>query len=100
MTANKVQDMASKAHVIDDQTQALMESVRQKNNKAMTWFAISWTILFALAVFGLYYQNHLASQNKQHIDCIIKDLATPQKKGTQHKYIDRLSTDCSIKFTP
>lgn len=100
MTAkNKVQKATDYAHALDDETQAVLVAVRSKNSKAIKWFVVSWTVLFALAVFGIYYQNHLATQNKQHIDCIIKDLATPLKPGTRAKYIENLSTDCKIRFT-
>lgn len=53
-----------------------------------------------LISYSINQANRLSVQNKQHIDCIIKDLATPQKPGTQHKYISELSSQCNIKFTP
>lgn len=96
---DKTTQAVEKAHTLDEATQATIESVKKKNYRAIQWFIISWTILFSLAVFGIYKQNEIAAQNKKHIDCIIKDLATPQKPGTSHKYIENLSTDCNIKFT-
>ena len=96
---NKEEIASTKASVLDEETQALLHSVRNRNTMAIRWFVISWTILFGLAVFGIYYQNKLAAENKQHIDCIIKDLATPQKPGTTTKYITDLSTECNIQFT-
>lgn len=54
-----------------------------------------------LVAYGINQNNRLATQSKQHIDCIIKDLSTPQPSGTTHKYIDyqtRLTSDCKIKF--
>lgn len=101
MTKSKVQIASERVKALDTETQNLLSDVRSKNSKALRWFAASWTILFILAVGGLYYQNKLATQSKSHIDCIIKDLSTPQAPGTTHKYIDyqtRLSADCKIKF--
>lgn len=100
MTKTKVQRASEHVKALDEETQNLLSDVRSKNSKALRWFAVSWTILFVLAIVGLYYQNRLATENTQHINCIIKDLATPQKPGTQHKYIANLQTDCNIKFTP
>lgn len=100
MTSNRVQKASVQVHVLDEETQALLNSVRSNNSKAVGWFVACWTILLILGVAGIVYQNHIAVQNKQHIDCIIKDLATPQKPGTTHKYIENLSTDCNIRFTP
>lgn len=99
-TKAEVDRAALKANVLDKETNDLLESVAAKNYNAIKWFIISWSILFALAVFGIYYQNKLATQNKAHIDCIIKDLATPLPSGSQHKYIQILSDECHIKFTP
>lgn len=99
MTKSKVVVASEKAHTLDKETQAVLTSVRSKNNRAILWFIVSWTILFVLAVGGLFYQNHIAAQNKQHIDCIIKDLATPLPQGSRSKYIENLSTDCNIRFT-
>lgn len=48
----------------------------------------------------LAIQNkELADQNTQHINCIIKDLATPIPVNARGKVITNLSTDCDIKFT-
>lgn len=58
---------------------------------------ISYSVNRANAAIKL--QNVIAAQNKQHIDCIIKDLATPQQPGTNHKFISDLSSQCNIKFT-
>lgn len=96
---SKVVQASEQVKVLDEETQALLSSVKRNNTKAISWFIACWTILFLLAVGGIWKQNLIAAQNKQHIDCIIKDLATPQKPGTQHKYIENLSTDCKIKFT-
>lgn len=102
MTTGKAQKATQYAHTLDEETQATLDRVRTKNNKAIGWFIVSWTILLLLALFGIYYQNRLATQSKNHIDCIIKDLSTPLPAGAKARYIDyqtRLSADCRIKFT-
>lgn len=99
MTPNsKVQLAAERAHLLDTETQTVLRNVRSKSNKAIWWFVACWTILFILAIGGLIYQNRIANSNRQHIDCIVKLLATPQKPGTTHKFISNLS-ECNIKFT-
>lgn len=52
-----------------------------------------------LVGYGIRQNTELAAQSKQHIDCIIKDLATPIPTGSKSRYIDNLQTDCKIKFT-
>lgn len=102
MTQNKVQQASDKAHFLDEETQAVFASVKNNFNKTFIWFVVSWTSLLVIGVYGIYDQIHIFTQSKQHIDCIIKDLSTPQKPGTTHKYIDprsSLTRDCNIKFT-
>lgn len=102
MTDIKVKKAADKAHYLDAETRHILSAIKSKNNKALAWFIISWSILLAVGVSGIYRQNQIAIQNKKHIDCIIKDLATPPPKGASpnaKKYIENLSTDCNIKFT-
>lgn len=97
MTKNKVQMASAHVKALDEETQTLISDVRAKNSKALRWFFVSWTILFILAITGLYQQNRLASQNKSHIDCIVKLLATPASSG-QTRHIANLST-CQIKVS-
>lgn len=90
---------AGEAHTLNAATQDLIASVERKNNKAVRWFIISWTILFALGVFGIYKQNQIASANKKHIDCIVKLFTTPLPSTAHSRQIINPSTTCSIKFT-
>lgn len=102
MTDLAVKKAASKAHALDEASQTLRSSARRKWNKAIIFAVAAFLILCVIGVVGIFYQVHYAYLNKQHIDCIIKDLSTPQKPGTTHKYIDYrsiLSSDCNIKFT-
>ncbi len=93
-------DIASvKAHAINRETQDLLKRVGKSNSRALRWFIFSWTILLAVGVGGIYQQNHIARQNKQHIDCIIKLFVTPLPKGAQHKTIIDPSATCGITFT-
>lgn len=105
MTDAKVKKAADKAHALDEASQTLRISAKRKWNKAIISCVIAFFILFSTGVIGLMYQNHYALQSKRHIDCIIKDLATPPPPGSSpnaRKYIDirsTLSSDCNIKFT-
>lgn len=96
-TKTRAEVAGDKARVLDEHTNHLLESVKKKNNKALAWFIVSWSVLFVLGVVGIFYQNRLATQNKNHIDCIVKLLATPSSPG-QSRHITDLST-CKIKVT-
>lgn len=86
--------------VLDETTQALLVSIEQKDRKRRFWYTIAFLMLLTVGIAGVYYQNYLAAQNKEHIDCIIKDLSTPLPQNSRSKYIDVLSNECHIKFTP
>lgn len=98
MTKSKVDKASEHATALNDETQALLHSVRSKNNKALTWFIACWTILFMLAVFGIYKQTLIANQSKEHIDCIVKLFSTPTPQGSRTKFITDAYTTCNIRF--
>lgn len=82
-------------------TDALMRSIASKNHKFRIWAAISMLLLIItiiIGVVGIFQQNSIATNNKKHIDCIVKLLATPQKPGTTHKFITDASQTCNINF--
>lgn len=89
-------------------TEALMASIAHNNRKFRLWASISVVLLagtMIIGVIGIYQgnnaihlQNSLANQNKTHIDCIVKLLATPQKPGTTHKFITNAGHTCNINF--
>lgn len=99
MSPSKLNAAADKAHVLDDATQKLLGEAKRKNNRATRWFIASWTVLLLLGLVGIFYQNHIATANKQHIDCIVKLLATPLPPGTRARILTNASTTCNIKFT-
>lgn len=97
--SKKAVDKASeKTRILDTATQELLRSTRKKNSLAVTSFVVCWSILLIVGIFGIFKQNEIANQNKTHIDCIVKLLATPQKPGTTHKFITDASQTCNIKF--
>lgn len=98
MIPSKVQTASNKADVLDKETQAVLSHVRRSNTKALRWFTVCWTILLLLGIFGIYKQVEIGVHSQQHIDCIVKLLATPQKPGTTHKFISDASETCNIKF--
>lgn len=92
-------DKASEvARVLDNETQALLASVRKKNALATVAFVVCWSILLLVGILGIYRQNQLATANQKHIDCIVKLLATPSHSGQTRRIFD-LST-CQIKVSP
>lgn len=98
MTKSRVDKASEHAKNLDDETQALLHSVRSKNSKAVKWFVICWTILFMLAVFGIFKQTQIANQSKDHIDCIVKLFSTPTPKDSRTKFISNAYTTCNIRF--
>lgn len=96
-----VKKASDKAHNLDKASEALRISAKKKWNRAIVLYSVAFFILLLVGVGGIIYQNYLANQSKNHLDCVIKDLSTPQKAGTTHKYIDyksSLTKDCKIKF--
>lgn len=86
---------------LDVATQAIIMRLNKSDNRLKVSAFILIVILLASAVIGIFYQNHYALQNKNHVDCIIKDLSTPLPPGAKARVIDyqtRLSADCKIKF--
>lgn len=98
MTKSKVKVASEHVKVLDEETQTLLDSVRNKNRKALTWFVVCWTILFLLAVGGIYKQTQIANQSKDHIDCIVKLFSTPTPQGSRTKFISDAYTTCNIRF--
>lgn len=93
-----VADKASdKAHAIDEATQSLIKSIETKDRRLRVWFVVSWTILLLIGIVGIYKQNQIANQNKQHIDCIVKLFVTPTPPNTLHKVIIDPEGQCEIK---
>lgn len=98
MTKSKVDKASEHATTLNDETQALLHSVRSKNNKALKWFIVCWTILFLLAVGGIWKQNQIANQSKNHLDCIVKLFTTPIPKDQRSRTISNPNTTCNIQF--
>ena len=87
-----------KLEVLDTATQETLTTIRQKDARFRRMAMVFFIVLVAVGVAGLYYQNHLAAQNKQHIDCIIKLSETPLGPTDRAKYISTLNNTCQIKF--
>lgn len=94
----KVQQAADKAHTIDSATRELLTSVKKKNNKAVLWFVVCWSILLIVGVVGIYTQAEIAQKNQKHIDCIVKLFTTPLPSTAKSRTISNPSTTCNINF--
>lgn len=84
--------------VLDSTTRELLRSIEHKDSRRRFWATVAFLCLITVGIIGIYRQNQLADQNKQHIDCIVKLLATPQRPGTTHKFISDPVQTCNIKF--
>lgn len=98
VTKKEVEQAEHKAHAIDEATQATLGRVHKNNRRAVLWFVICWSILLIIGVLGLGYQNYIARENKEHIDCIVRLLATPIPDGEERKVIEYLNGECNIRF--
>lgn len=101
MAKSKLEQKVIETHHLDAATQAIITKIDKNDRRLRVWAFATLTLLLIVGLVGIYKQNQIATQSKQHIDCIIKDLSTPQPAGTNHKYIDyqsQLSADCKIKF--
>lgn len=101
MTKTKLDKKNEEIKHLDMATQAIIMRLNKSDSRLKISAFILIVVLLATGVIGILYQNHYALQNKNHIDCIIKDLSTPTSPGTS-KHIDYqsvLNKDCKIKFT-
>lgn len=96
----KVLDAAERAHVINQTIQETLNRQEKNDRRFRFWSYATLTILLCIGIGGIYYQNHIASKNQQHIDCIVKLFTTPLPHGATGRVITNPSTDCNIKFTP
>jgi hypothetical protein len=94
----EVRQSSEKAHAIDATTQAVLDNLHRKDRRLRFWAISLFFILFAVGIIGIFYQNKLANQNKQHIDCIIKLFVTPAHPGQTRQIADL--TTCQIKVSP
>lgn len=76
-----VEQKRKELKVLDKETQHIITEMRRKDSRARTISIVFFLVLFTIGVVGIFYQNKLAQANKEHIDCIIKLLATPSKPG-------------------
>lgn len=90
-----VRHQNEKTQILDEETQEVLANIRIKDARFRRTAIIFFSILFLIGVVGIYYQNKLAHESKQHLDCIVKLLATPSTHGQTRQIVD-LST-CQIE---
>lgn len=95
MTATQVAQKSNQAAVLDAETQSVLHSLREKDRRFRFTATAFFLILFSVGVLGIYYQNELANQNKNHIDCVVRLFTTPVSPG-QGRYIKDLNS-CHIQ---
>ncbi len=90
---------SDKAATLDKETRHLLDTAKKKNTHVFLMAMFFYSILLVLGILGIWRQNQIANQNKSHIDCIVKLLATPLPPGKGHKVITDASATCGISFT-
>jgi hypothetical protein len=99
MSKTKLEQKTIEIQHLDTATQAIIHRI-DKNDRRLRLSAYSFmSVLLIVGVIGIFYQNHLANQNKQHIDCIVKLFTTPAPSGTKLRFIQNPSRTCNIKFS-
>lgn len=97
MTITKVDKKSEETHVLDAATQALLTSIEKKDARFRRWLLVFWTLLLIVAVIGIFNQDVIANNNKQHIDCVVKLFTSPNRG---QKIITDPNGRCNIQFSP
>lgn len=95
VTKKAVEEKRKELEILDRETQSILREMRRKDRRARSMSIALFLVLFIIGITGILYQNKLATQNKDHIDCIIKLLATPSKPGQVRRIVDL--TTCGIQ---
>ncbi len=95
----KVLDAAERAHIINETIQSTLHRQEKNDRRFRFWSYATLSIILCVGIGGIYYQNHIANQNKQHLDCIVKLFATPTPPFARTKFIQDASNKCNIKFS-
>lgn len=95
----KLQQQVKDIQHLDSATQAIIMRIDKNDRRLRISGFITLAILLIVGIIGIYHQNQLAQESKQHIDCIIKLTETPLGAGDRSKYIDNLNNTCRIRFT-
>lgn len=93
---------SQEVRTLDAVTQEIIGNIEKNDRRARLWGAVlffAFSILLAIGVVGIYYQNRISNSNKKHIDCIVKLFVTPLPGNAQHKIITDPGEACNIEFT-
>lgn len=85
---------------LDEATQTIIRRIDKNDRRLRTSAYIFMSTLLIIGIAGIFYQNHIANKNQQHIDCIVKLFTTPLPANARSRAIENPSTTCNIKFNP
>lgn len=100
MIKTKIDKKNEEIKHLDAATQAIIQRLNKSDTKLRVSGFVAVILLLAVGIAGILYQNHIANQNKQHIDCIVKLFTTPLPSNATSRTIQNPSTTCDIRFTP
>lgn len=95
----KLNRASEKAHVLDDTIQEILSRQEHKDRRFRLSAYILLGLVLSLGVIGIFEQNHIANQNKQHIDCVVKLFTTPLPVTYRSRTITNPGTTCDIRFS-
>jgi len=99
MTETLAVQKSKEAHNINQAAQELIDKIHDKDRRLTFWATTFFSVLFIVGIVGIYYQNKIANQNKQHIDCIVKLFTTPLPPNARTRVITNPSGTCNINFS-
>ncbi len=85
---------------LDQATQSILLKIDINDRRLRLSAYAFMSLLLIIGIAGIFYQNHLATESKRHIDCIIKLSETPIPKDAHSRYIaiNTINNTCQIKF--
>lgn len=106
MTNSKVKQAETKAKAGNVIIEEASKSAKKKFNNAIVLLLTGFLILFILGVASyvrinqsITKQNQIATDNKKHIDCVVKLFTTPLPPNARSRTISDPSSTCSINFS-
>lgn len=98
MSTTILEKKSKEVKVLDETTKELLASIEHKDSRRRFWSTVAFVALLVAILLSILYQFRLATQSKNHIDCIVKLFSTPIPKDSRTKFISDAYTTCNIRF--
>lgn len=98
MSKTILEKKSKEIKVLDEATRELLAGIEYKDRRRRFWSTVAFVALLVAILLSILYQFRIATQSKNHIDCIVKLFSTPTPKDSRTKFISDAYTTCNIKF--